>query len=169
MGKWQNQMGKLWEKVWLDNVFCFSTSLFLSESLRSLSDIQSQNWPTQNFRNTWLPEFYIEVAFVLLCFNQCCLCCQKCTKTENKTHLYMFLHLTLGHYSLNPISVNGTGLYSKVNTLNMGRSSDRKKFFCKRLSWFFAEDRSCSIGWKSLGAFFLMIELIYSSCIEYNF
>lgn len=44
----------------------------------------------------------------------------------------MFLHLTLGHYSLNPISVNGTGLYSKVNTLNMGRSSDRKKILMQK-------------------------------------
>lgn len=87
-------------------------------------------------RNTWLPEFYIDVAFELLYVNQLCLCCQKCTGTENKTQLYMFLHLSLGHYSDTPISVNCTGLYSNVNTLNVVCSLDRNKssfFFFKTL------------------------------------
>lgn len=77
-----------------------------------------------------VPEIHDYLSFIqkqlLGFFNEHCLC-QKCTKTENKPQLYMSLHLSLGHYSITPISVNGTGLYSHVNTLNVVCSLDRNK------------------------------------------
>lgn len=89
--------------------------------------VRIDQYKLSSSRNTWLPEFYIEVAFELLYINQHCLCCQMCINTENKTLLYMFLHLSLGHCSVNPVSVKRTSLYSNINTLNVVYSLDRNK------------------------------------------